>query len=103
MARIFSISHARIKIESVDTTRTANTSPTVSSFSADLNGHATRLACLDILNRLKGFISRRLEIQDPDDIEIRNGTVYFEHSSIPIDTSFCLPLMLRIFLWRDVR
>nr|VFJ49376.1 MAG: Molybdopterin-binding domain of aldehyde dehydrogenase [Candidatus Kentron sp. DK] len=75
-AHILSIPAARIKIESVNTTRIANASPTVASFGADLNGHATRLACREILNRLKQFAAQRLKAEEPDDVEIRQGTVY---------------------------
>nr|VFJ99244.1 MAG: xanthine dehydrogenase large subunit [Candidatus Kentron sp. H] len=75
-AHIFSISPDRIKTESVNTTRVANTSPTSASYSADLNGNATRLACLKILTRLKEFAAQQLDTGQPDNIEIKNGTVY---------------------------
>jgi len=52
-AEIFSISPERIKIESTNTTRAANTSPTAASTGADLNGKATELACRIILERLR--------------------------------------------------
>src|SRR5205823_9516869 len=42
---VFSISPQRIKIESTNTTRIANTSPSAASSTADLNGKATELAC----------------------------------------------------------
>ena len=77
-AHIFSISPDRIKTESVNTTRVANTSPTSASYSADLNGNATRLACLEIARRLREFAARQLDAGQPDDIEIRNGVVYLE-------------------------
>jgi len=47
------ISLDRVRMESTNTGRVANTSPTAASSSADLNGHATRLACLQILERLR--------------------------------------------------
>lgn len=52
-ARIFSIDPARIKINSTNTWRIANTSPTAASAAADLNGKATEIACMEILKRLK--------------------------------------------------
>jgi xanthine dehydrogenase large subunit len=52
-ARIFSIDASRIKINSTNTWRIANTSPTAASAAADLNGKATEIACLQILERLK--------------------------------------------------
>nr|VFJ46788.1 MAG: xanthine dehydrogenase large subunit [Candidatus Kentron sp. FM]VFJ47775.1 MAG: xanthine dehydrogenase large subunit [Candidatus Kentron sp. FM]VFK07953.1 MAG: xanthine dehydrogenase large subunit [Candidatus Kentron sp. FM] len=75
-ARIFSIPPDKIKTESTNTSRVANASPTVSSYSADLNGHAVRLACLNILARLKKFIAGQLNTDRPDDIEVKDGTVY---------------------------
>jgi len=75
-ARIFSVPLSKIKMESTNTTRVPNTSPTSASYSADLNGHATRLACLNILDRLKAFAAQQLHIDQPDDIEIKDGVVY---------------------------
>jgi xanthine dehydrogenase large subunit len=52
-AKIFSIDPSRIKINSTNTWRIANTSPTAASAAADLNGKATEIACYEILKRLK--------------------------------------------------
>ncbi len=52
-AKIFSIDPAKIKINSTNTWRIANTSPTAASAAADLNGKATEIACLEILKRLQ--------------------------------------------------
>jgi len=52
-ARTLGIELDRVRMESTNTTRVANTSPTAASSGADLNGHATRLACLQILESLK--------------------------------------------------
>ncbi len=52
-AATFSIDPARVKINTTNTYRVANTSPTAASASSDLNGKATELACLAILQRLK--------------------------------------------------
>ena len=52
-ARTLGIGLDRIRMESTNTSRVANTSPTAASSGADLNGHATRLACLQIVERLK--------------------------------------------------
>jgi xanthine dehydrogenase large subunit len=43
----------RVRVETTNTSRIANTSPTAASSGADLNGNATRLACLSILARLE--------------------------------------------------
>jgi len=52
-ATIFSIDPSRIKIQSTNTWRIANTSPTAASAAADLNGKATEIACKEILKRLQ--------------------------------------------------
>ncbi len=53
-AKIFGISPAKIKIESANTLRIANTSPTAASAGADLNGKALEKACLALRERLAG-------------------------------------------------
>jgi len=52
-AQTFGIAPSRIKLESTNTTRVANTSPTAASATADLNGQALLIACRAILQRLK--------------------------------------------------
>lgn len=52
-AQAFGIDAGRIKIESTNTTRVANTSPTAASTGADLNGQALMVACKAIVQRLK--------------------------------------------------
>jgi len=52
-ATVFSVGIKRIKLESTNTSRVANTSPTAASSGADLNGNALLLACNELLVRLK--------------------------------------------------
>ena len=52
-ATIFSINENKIKINSTNTYRIANTSPSAASATADLNGKAVQMACESILARLK--------------------------------------------------
>ncbi len=59
-ARVFGIPADRVRVESTNTTRAANTSPTAASSGADLNGHAVRLACEDIRTRLLAVAADRL-------------------------------------------
>jgi xanthine dehydrogenase large subunit len=56
---IFGIGLEKIKSETTNTTRNANTSATAASSGADMNGNATRLACLDIFKRLKDFYIKK--------------------------------------------
>lgn len=73
-ASIFSVKPERIKIESTNTTRVANTSPTAASSGADLNGNAVRIACNTLLNRLKETAAKMLNCK-PSEIEIKNEQV----------------------------
>lgn len=51
----------RVKIESHNTKRTANTSPTAASTGADINGSAARNAAREIIDRLRPLARRLLE------------------------------------------
>lgn len=74
-ATIFSIDPDKIKVNSTNTYRIANTSPSAASATADLNGKATQLACEAILQRLKKAASEILQT-DSAVIEIKNEMVY---------------------------
>ncbi len=74
-ARTFSISIEKVKVESTNTTRAANTSPTAASSAADMNGNAVRIACSNILNRLLTLARKQLGVQEKDQVELRNETV----------------------------
>lgn len=51
-AKMFGLSIDQVKVQTTNTLRVANTSPTAASAAADLNGKATQLACETIRNRL---------------------------------------------------
>lgn len=74
-AQVFSVSAERIKLESTNTTRVANTSPTAASTGADLNGQATEIACNALLARLKAHAAKSLGA-NPEDIYIKNEVLY---------------------------
>ena len=77
VSRVFSVSQERIKNESTNTTRSANTSPTAASSGADLNCNAAYKACKIILDRIKHSALEELNESDIDKIEIRDETVYY--------------------------
>ena len=83
-ANVFSISSERIKIESTNTTRIANTSPTAASSGADLNGKATEVACLEIKERLKKFAASLLSHPVPEDVELKDGFVFIKNQKTDI-------------------
>jgi xanthine dehydrogenase large subunit len=74
-ARVFSIDIGRIKIETTNTARVANTSPTAASTGADLNGNALLIASVRLLERLKTIAAENLGCP-PGDIELRDEIVH---------------------------
>lgn len=74
-AATFSIDPEKVKINTTNTYRVANTSPTAASASSDLNGKATEIACLAILQRLKELAATELS-SDVNTIEVKNDWVY---------------------------
>ncbi|MGR9054163.1 MAG: xanthine dehydrogenase molybdopterin binding subunit [Gammaproteobacteria bacterium] len=70
-AQMLGIDERRIKIESTNTSRIANTSPTAASTGADLNGQALRLACVQLRERLIRVAARVLGLADSSTIHIR--------------------------------
>ncbi|MCP3931824.1 MAG: molybdopterin-dependent oxidoreductase [Bacteroidetes bacterium] len=74
-AKTFSISEKRIKLETTNTTRVANTSPTAASSGADLNGKALEKACTALLERLKNTAAKMSDCHISD-IEIKNEQVF---------------------------
>jgi xanthine dehydrogenase large subunit len=76
-ARTFSIHPDKIKVNSTNTFRIANTSPSAASATADLNGKATLMACNAILQRLKEVASNELTIS-VDRIELKDEFVFVD-------------------------
>ena len=74
-AQIFSIDPKCIKLESTNTTRVANTSPSAASSTADLNGKALQKACNVLLERLTTCAADHLNVSCTDVI-LKDGMVY---------------------------
>ncbi|WP_299120098.1 molybdopterin cofactor-binding domain-containing protein [uncultured Winogradskyella sp.] len=75
VAQAFSIPIEKIKIETTNTTRVANTSPSAASSTADLNGKATLKACKSLLERLKKVAAEDLNVSE-EKIELKNEFIY---------------------------
>ena len=65
----FGIKPSKVRVESTNTLRVANTSPTAASAGADLNGKALQMACNALLERLKTvvqkeYINQIIELKD---------------------------------------
>jgi len=74
-AQIFSIDPLKVKVNTTNTYRIANTSPTAASAAADLNGKATAIACNEILKRMKQAAAEELKTT-AGSVEIKDETVY---------------------------
>jgi xanthine dehydrogenase large subunit len=80
-ARCFGISPDKIKLESTNTTRVANTSPSAASSTADLNGKALLDACNQIKERLFSFIKTELTGDEGANVEIKDEVVYINNDA----------------------
>ncbi|GAB4091502.1 xanthine dehydrogenase molybdopterin binding subunit [Flaviaesturariibacter terrae] len=69
------IRHSLVRIESTNTTRVANTSPSAASATADLNGKAVQDACNQLMTRLRE-VAAGLAGSEHDAITIREEQVY---------------------------
>ncbi|KXK28465.1 MAG: xanthine dehydrogenase [Candidatus Brocadia sinica] len=69
-AKGFGVGEHRVKIESTNTTRIANMSPSAASATTVLNGNATLVAIEQVLDRLKSAVAKELGVQDKGRITI---------------------------------
>jgi xanthine dehydrogenase large subunit len=84
-AKVFSVKTDRIKIETTNTSRVANTSPTAASSGADLNGNALLIACHKLLERLKSVAGSSAGCSI-EETEIRDGVVL--KNGLPTDITW---------------
>ncbi|HZI52240.1 MAG TPA: molybdopterin cofactor-binding domain-containing protein, partial [Chitinophagaceae bacterium] len=83
-ATIFSIDPAKVKINTTNTYRIANTSPSAASATADLNGKATEIACHAILTRLKQVAADeclpagQAGKTEPGSVQIKDEWIYID-------------------------
>ncbi|MEP6849347.1 MAG: molybdopterin cofactor-binding domain-containing protein [Acidobacteriota bacterium] len=76
VAKTFGLPIERVKVNSTNTLRIANTSPTAASAAADLNGKATQIACETIRDRLLEIARGLVEAESIDDLSFENGFVH---------------------------
>lgn len=82
-AQTFSIDPARVHVLTTSTYRVANTSPSAASATADLNGKATQMACMEILARLKKAAAEELNARE-EAITIRNEKIFVKEVEAPL-------------------
>lgn len=77
-ARCLGVQPERVKIETTNTTRIANTSPSAASATSDLNGKALQLACDALAERLTEVARLKLGFSKNQKIELRDEQVWVD-------------------------
>ncbi len=77
-AHYLGVDPSRIKIETTNTTRVANTSPSAASATADLNGKATGIACNALVKRLTGAARKKLGLSEQAVITIKDEFIHVD-------------------------
>lgn len=83
-ARVLNINPNRVRIETTNTTRVANTSPSAASATADLNGKAVEMACQSLLDRLKLHVCTQLNLAEKAVVEIKDEQVYADGKTVDL-------------------
>ena len=72
----FGLDAEKVKIETTNTTRVANTSPTAASSTADLNGKALQKACGNLKERLISVVVKKLQLNKEDNVSFKENYVF---------------------------
>ncbi len=67
---------SRVRVDTTNTSRIPNASPTSASTGADLNGMATQTACLRLRERLLCFAAAQLKVAEASQLTLRDDAVY---------------------------
>jgi len=84
-ARTLGAAVDRVRVDTTNTLRIPNASPTSASTGADLNGMATQYACETLRQRLIAFAAQHLEHDKPEEIGIRDGVVFIGGKPTDLD------------------
>ena len=93
-AQAFGVSVERIKLETTNTTRVANTSPSAASATADLNGKALWDACQQILTRLQQTIRAAYALEETVDVVISEENITAGQQTIDLNWKSLITLAL---------
>lgn len=74
---VLGISADKVKLETTNTTRVANTSPSAASSTADLNGKAVEMACNSLIERLTKVAAKMLSINEQN-ISLKENFVFVD-------------------------
>ncbi|CAL2101379.1 Xanthine dehydrogenase [Tenacibaculum sp. 190130A14a] len=80
---ILGISANKVKLETTNTTRVANTSPTAASSTADLNGKAVEMACNSLVERLTKVAADLLSTQETN-VSFKEDAVFVDNTKTEI-------------------
>ncbi|WP_293893774.1 molybdopterin cofactor-binding domain-containing protein [Flavobacterium sp.] len=94
VTQTFGIKASRVRIESTNTLRIANTSPTAASAGADLNGKALEMACNALLGRLVMVAQKEL---NTDKIQLNDEFVFANEKATEISWT---DLVMKAFVLR---
>ncbi|WP_220455457.1 xanthine dehydrogenase molybdopterin binding subunit [Tenacibaculum pelagium] len=75
--QILGVSPNKVKLETTNTTRVANTSPTAASSTADLNGKAVEMACNSLIERLTKVATEMLSTEE-NNISFQEDFVFID-------------------------
>lgn len=75
--QILGISPNKVKLETTNTTRVANTSPTAASSTADLNGKAVEMACNSLIERLTKVAANMLSSEE-ENISFQKDIIFVD-------------------------
>ncbi len=97
-ALMFGLPYDRIRLETTNTSRVANTSPSAASATADLNGRALQDACRQILERLVPLAAELLGGADEKQISFSNEMVFLDGNPTELswDDLVAKALLLRL-------
>ena len=74
---ILGISASKLKIETTNTTRVANTSPSAASSTADLNGKAVEMACNSLIKRLT-TVAGKILLSSEEKIHFKKDFIFVD-------------------------
>ncbi len=96
---VLGISANKVKLETTNTTRVANTSPTAASSTADLNGKAVEMACNSLIGRLTKVAANMLSSEEKN-ISFQDDFVFVdgERSSLSWEQLITQAMLERVAL-----
>ena len=84
-AKVFGLPIEKVRVNTTNTSRIANTSPTAASAAADLNGKATEMACQAIIDRLIEVAMPLIEAGTAEDVTFEEGFVHLRGERTSLD------------------